>query len=91
MPTRGAAPRVIGGARKLGRTSIAPLGAARDALPPEVAYADEPWWAFRARVLARLGRADDAQESYARAAGLAQAPAVRAFRIGRRDGLRSCG
>jgi RNA polymerase sigma-70 factor (ECF subfamily) len=61
--------------------------AACDALPAGAAHAYQPWWALRAHLLARLGRDAEARAAYERAAGLAQAPAVRAFLLGRRDRL----
>jgi RNA polymerase sigma-70 factor (ECF subfamily) len=62
--------------------------AAADAVPAGLARDYQPWWALRAHLLARLGRDDEARAAYERAAGLTQAPAVRAFLLGRRDRLR---
>lgn len=44
----------------------------------------QPYWAARAHVLAALGRGDEARAAYARAIGLTQDPAVRAFLAARR-------
>ncbi|WP_396624723.1 RNA polymerase sigma factor [Luteitalea sp.] len=47
----------------------------------------QPYWALRAQVLARLGEASGAREAYARAAGLASDPAVRAFLLEQAAGV----
>lgn len=49
-----------------------------------VAY--QPWWAARAHLLRRAGRAADAAEAYRRAIGLAEDPALRAW-LARQAGL----
>lgn len=46
----------------------------------------QPYWAARAGLLQRLGRAQEADAAYARAIGLETDPAVRAFLQQRRDG-----
>ena len=45
----------------------------------------QPWWALRAHLLSRLGRHDEADDAYLRAAGLTQSAALRAFLLGRRS------
>lgn len=61
--------------------------AACDALPANAVRSYQPWWALRAHLLARLGRPVEAHDAYERAAGLSQAPAVRAFLLAQRDAL----
>jgi RNA polymerase sigma-70 factor (ECF subfamily) len=39
----------------------------------------QPYWALRAELLTRLGRNPEARDAYARAIGLSEDPAVRAF------------
>jgi RNA polymerase sigma-70 factor (ECF subfamily) len=56
-----------------------PALAALDAVPPEVVTAYQPYWALRAHLLARHGRAAEAEQAYARAIGLSEDPAVREF------------
>ena len=54
--------------------------AALDALADDRRLGDyQPWWAARADLLARAGRAAEAAEAYARAIGLETDPAVRHF------------
>jgi RNA polymerase sigma-70 factor (ECF subfamily) len=55
-----------------------------DAIPLDSVAAYQPYWALRGHVLRRLGRAEDARESYDRAVGLSEDPAVRAFLLARR-------
>jgi RNA polymerase sigma-70 factor (ECF subfamily) len=43
----------------------------------------QPYWAARAHLLQRLGHADEARAAYARAIGLSEDPAVRAFLLAR--------
>jgi RNA polymerase sigma-70 factor (ECF subfamily) len=60
---------------------------ASELVPASVARTYQPWWALRAHLLARLGRHDEARAAYAQAAGLTQAPAVRAFLLARSAAL----
>ncbi len=55
--------------------------AALDAVPSDTVAAYQPYWALRAHLLRRLGRGDEARESYARAIGLSEDAAVRDFLI----------
>jgi RNA polymerase sigma-70 factor (ECF subfamily) len=48
----------------------------------------QPYWAARAHLLAEAGRVDEAHAAYGEAVALTEDPAVRAFLLGRRDGLR---
>ena len=52
---------------------------ALDALPAGVIAGYQPYWALRAHLLKRLGRAGEARHASARAAGLSEDPAVRNF------------
>jgi RNA polymerase sigma-70 factor (ECF subfamily) len=52
---------------------------ALDALPASVIGAYQPYWALRAHLLRELGRGSEARDAYARAIGLSEDPAVRAF------------
>jgi RNA polymerase sigma-70 factor (ECF subfamily) len=61
---------------------------ALDAIAPDVVTAYQPYWALRAHLLAGLGRAVAAAEAYARAIGLSEDPAVRAFLAQRAKGDR---
>ncbi|MFC4613616.1 RNA polymerase sigma factor [Cellulomonas algicola] len=54
------------------------------ALPSEPVPAFQPWWAARADLLARAGRADEAGRAFARAAELADDDTVRAYLDARR-------
>jgi RNA polymerase sigma-70 factor (ECF subfamily) len=73
-PSTGA---LVGRAGALAAARGAEAGlAALEAIAGAEAY--QPWWAMRADLLARLGRAE-AAGAYARASGLAEDPAVRAF------------
>jgi RNA polymerase sigma-70 factor (ECF subfamily) len=84
-PTAGA---LVARAAALGEAEGAEAGlAACDAVPAGIARDYQPWWALRAHLLARLARHGEARAAYERAAGLTQAPAVRAFLLGRRDRL----
>ncbi|BCS32328.1 DNA-directed RNA polymerase sigma-70 factor [Luteitalea sp. TBR-22] len=58
--------------------------AALDALPTDRTAQYQPWWALRAHLLARQGRAPEAREAYARAAGLSSDDTVRTFLLDRR-------
>ena len=58
-----------------------------DAIPAEATAAYQPAHATRAAALAALGRADAAREAYARAIGLSEDPAVRAWLSAKRDTL----
>lgn len=66
----------------IGRLHGADAGLA--ALPPEPLPDFQPWWATRADLLARGGRRAEAVDAFARAAELAEDPAVRAYLRGRR-------
>lgn len=46
----------------------------------------QPWWACRARALARLGRAEDASAAFRHAAGFSTDPAVRAWLLAQAAG-----
>jgi RNA polymerase sigma-70 factor (ECF subfamily) len=61
--------------------------AALDALPPPVIAGYQPYWALRAHLLARLGRADEAARTYTRAIDLSGDAAARAFLAGRKGAL----
>ena len=57
-------------------------------LPPEEAGSRfQPWWAARADLLARAGRAAEASDAFTRAAELADDPAVRDYLLARRGDL----
>jgi predicted RNA polymerase sigma factor len=49
------------------------------AIPAEAVATYQPYWALRGHLLATLARADEARDSYARAIGLSEDPAVREF------------
>ncbi len=53
--------------------------AALDTIPPELVNRDQPYWALRAHVLKRVGRANEARQAYRRAIGLSEDTAVREF------------
>jgi len=53
--------------------------AAADTIPTDAIKNYQPYWALRAHLLERNGRSKQAQEAYARAIGLSEDPAVRAF------------
>lgn len=55
-----------------------------DAIEPGSVAAYQPYWAVRAHVLQRLGKAPEAYDALGRAAGLAEDPAVREFLLQRR-------
>jgi RNA polymerase sigma-70 factor (ECF subfamily) len=58
------------------------------ALPPETGLAEyEPYWAARAELLTRAGRAGEAAHAYEMAIGLEADPAVRKFLQERLAGL----
>jgi RNA polymerase sigma-70 factor (ECF subfamily) len=61
---------------------------ALDALAAEARLAEyQPYWAARAELLARVGKAADADQAYARAIGLEADPAVRRFLQQRREAV----
>lgn len=67
----------------IGRLDGAAAGLA--VLPPEEeASRFQPWWATRADLLARAGRAAEASDAFTRAAELADDPAVRDYLLARR-------
>jgi len=53
-----------------------------DAIAPEAIASYQPYWAMRAHLLAAVGRHAEAEHAYARAVGLSEDPAVRAFLAG---------
>jgi RNA polymerase sigma-70 factor (ECF subfamily) len=62
---------------------------ALDAIPDTERLAEyQPWWAARARLLARTGALEAADAAYARALGLEREPPVRRFLERRRAALR---
>jgi len=76
-PTIGAR---VGQAAALGEAGGPGAGLrALDAIPADAIAAYQPYWALRAHLLARTGRPDEARACYARAIGLSEEPAVRAF------------
>ncbi len=60
------------------------------AIPPDAIASYQPYWAVRAHLLTRLGRAEAAREAYARAIGLSENSAVREF-LARRARLETGG
>src|SRR5262249_13881311 len=70
----------VGQAAALARARDAATGlAALDAIPQDSVSTYQPYWALKAHLLKRLGRADDARQAYARAISLAEDSAVREF------------
>ncbi len=61
--------------------------AALDAVPVDATSGYQPFWALRAHLLGRLRRVDEAAAAYARAIGLAEDPAVRAFLVKKSETL----
>jgi RNA polymerase sigma-70 factor (ECF subfamily) len=57
--------------------------AALDALDAAAIAQYQPYWALRAHVMGRLGRASDAADAYTRAIGLSEDAATRAFLVAR--------
>ena len=55
-----------------------------DTLDRAAVAAYQPFWAVRAHLLRQLGRAIEARESYDRAIGLTEDPAIRRFLLDRR-------
>jgi RNA polymerase sigma-70 factor (ECF subfamily) len=55
-----------------------------DELEPEAVSCYQPYWAVRAYLLQRQGKASEALAAYDRAIGLAEDPAVRRFLLGKR-------
>jgi predicted RNA polymerase sigma factor len=53
--------------------------AALDAIAPESVASYQPYWALKAHLLKKSGRAREANDAYARAIGLSEDPAVRDF------------
>lgn len=71
---------MVNRAAAVGVASGAAAGlAAVDVLPTAAVAEYQPWWALRAHLLAELGRMEAAGRARARAAGLTQDPAIRAF------------
>ncbi len=58
--------------------------AALDSIDRDGVSKYQPYWAVRAHLLQRLGRAQDAADAYDRAIGLAEDPAVREFLLQKR-------
>jgi predicted RNA polymerase sigma factor len=58
--------------------------AALDAIDPNDICAFQPYWAVRAHLLQRLGKAPEALDAFDRAIGLTEDPAVRQFLLQRR-------
>jgi RNA polymerase sigma-70 factor (ECF subfamily) len=56
-------------------------------MPSAVIASYQPYWALRAHLLARLGRADEAAGAYSRAIGLSEDEAVLAFLAGKKGAL----
>jgi predicted RNA polymerase sigma factor len=70
----------VGQAAALARARDAAAGlAALESIPYDSVLAYQPYWALKAHLLKRLGRADDARQAYARAIGLSEDEAVREF------------
>jgi RNA polymerase sigma-70 factor (ECF subfamily) len=78
-PTIGA---LVGRAAAVGQRDAARGLLLLEQIPAEATAAYQPHWALRAHLLRQLGRAAEAQEAYARAMGLTEDPAVRAFLAG---------
>jgi len=55
-----------------------------ESIDPQAVSHYQPYWAVRAHLLQRLGKTREASESYDRAIGLAEDPAVRAFLLQKR-------
>ena len=55
-----------------------------DGIDPEAVSAYQPYWAVRAHLLQRLGKTSEAADSFERAIGLTEDPAVRQFLLQRR-------
>lgn len=58
-----------------------------DTLAPSTVLDHQPYWATRAKALSVLGRRPDAADAYARAAGLADHPAIRTWLLDRRAAM----
>jgi RNA polymerase sigma-70 factor (ECF subfamily) len=61
--------------------------AALDAIEARAVATYQPYWAVRAHLLAQSEKPDEACDAYARAIGLSEDQAVRAFLIRNRDGI----
>jgi RNA polymerase sigma-70 factor (ECF subfamily) len=61
--------------------------AALDEIDPDHVSAYQPFWAVRAHLLQRLGKASEAADAFDRAIGLAEDPAVREFLLQKRASL----
>ena len=87
-PTAGA---LVGRAAALGEADSAEHGlAALDAIDPQIARNYQPYWAVRAHLLKRAGRAHQALDAFDRAIGLTEDSATRQFLLRRRAELVSC-
>lgn len=60
-------------------------------LPKAAVATYQPYWALKAHLLAKAGSLTEAADAYERAIGLSDEPAMRAFLIGRSQGLASLG
>jgi RNA polymerase sigma-70 factor (ECF subfamily) len=84
-PTTGA---LVGRAAAVAEAHGASEGwALLEAMPAEAVAAYQPYWALHAHLLARLGRDEAARLAYARAIGLCEDVAMRAFLAARLEGL----
>lgn len=81
-PTLGA---LVGRAAAVAEAHGAARGLAQlEEIEPAAVVAYQPFWAVRAHLLVRTGRAREAQAAFGRAIGLAEDPALRRFLIERR-------
>ena len=72
----------VGHAAALAEVRGAEAGLASiEAIPNDSIATYQPYWALRAHLLERLGRADEAQRAFERAIGLSEDPAVREFLV----------
>jgi RNA polymerase sigma-70 factor (ECF subfamily) len=77
---------LVGRAAAIGEARGAAAGLdAADAIVGDGVDGYQPWWALRAHLLARAGRAAEARAAYGRAAGMTADASVRAFLLARRD------
>jgi RNA polymerase sigma-70 factor (ECF subfamily) len=82
-PTIGAQ---VGRAVALAESGRPDLGiSALDTMPRYRIVSYQPWWAARAHVLRRLGRATEARAAFERAASLTDDPALRRYLLKKRS------
>jgi RNA polymerase sigma-70 factor (ECF subfamily) len=82
-PTAGA---LVGRAAALGEAQGPAAGiTGLGAIDPAIVAAYQPYWAVRAHLLSRLGRASEAVDAFDRAIALSDDAAVRQFLVDRRD------